>query len=521
MSANIKASTDGTQASIGVGGVDQMTVSNAGVVTANSFVGQMNSSSVTATGSTTARTLATRFADVVNVKDFGAVGDGVADDTAALQAAFNNTNFVNAYIMSPAGYNYRVTNTLVLDRDRFTLDFNKCGITMDDPTGLKDTLKIGNGTTQRNSIVIKNITFGRVQAATAGYALNLDRTGVIYVQECRVFGDNKVHGGIRVFNGIMVHIENNMIDRCINYGIYLAGTDTVDRSIDIVIRENRVDYCYNGLQIWDCVEGVYFRDNIFFGNTNNAVNVDASTAARGLVSFKFQENDFDGSVQTGFYLDKVSNVQLTDNWFSSNTNTGLAANLYIGPDASGVIVDGNQFYCEPGPYISLRSDGSDVVISSNLMSGGTTGMLIMGTLYSITGNSIKYLTTGINLFSANKYTVTGNDFENVTFPMGISGGASEIVVANNGGYCVGSKTYDPPSIAPGGETTTTVTVNGANFGDIVNVSFGRHDWDIGVIIYGAVTAADTVTVRFYNTRSYNVDFPSAALNVSVTKAIQV
>ena len=39
MSANIKASTDGTQTIIGVGGVDQMTVSNAGVVTANSFVG--------------------------------------------------------------------------------------------------------------------------------------------------------------------------------------------------------------------------------------------------------------------------------------------------------------------------------------------------------------------------------------------------------------------------------------------------------------------------------------------------
>ena len=91
MSANIKASTDGTQAIIGVGGVDQMTVSNAGVVTANSFVGAMsgNASSATAlaTGSITARTLANRFADVVNVRDFGAVGDGVTDDTAAFSAA--------------------------------------------------------------------------------------------------------------------------------------------------------------------------------------------------------------------------------------------------------------------------------------------------------------------------------------------------------------------------------------------------------------------------------------------------
>lgn len=76
MSANFKASTDGTQAIIGVGGVDQMTVSNAGVVTANSFVGaisagNISSSTALATGSTTARTLANRFADVVNVKDFG------------------------------------------------------------------------------------------------------------------------------------------------------------------------------------------------------------------------------------------------------------------------------------------------------------------------------------------------------------------------------------------------------------------------------------------------------------------
>jgi len=86
MSANIKASTDGTQAIIGVGGVDQMTVSNAGVVTANSFVG-LNNSSVTATGSTTARTLANRFADVVNVLDYGADPTGVVDSAPAFNLA--------------------------------------------------------------------------------------------------------------------------------------------------------------------------------------------------------------------------------------------------------------------------------------------------------------------------------------------------------------------------------------------------------------------------------------------------
>jgi len=98
MSANIKASVDGTHAIIGVGGVDQMTVSNAGVVTANSFVGAISNANVTATGSTTARTLQDRFADVVNVKDFGAVGDGTN-----ATAAFNLAAATGASVYIPLG----------------------------------------------------------------------------------------------------------------------------------------------------------------------------------------------------------------------------------------------------------------------------------------------------------------------------------------------------------------------------------------------------------------------------------
>lgn len=44
---------------------------------------------VTATGSLSARTLADRFAEVVNVRDFGAVGNGITNDRVAIQAAID------------------------------------------------------------------------------------------------------------------------------------------------------------------------------------------------------------------------------------------------------------------------------------------------------------------------------------------------------------------------------------------------------------------------------------------------
>jgi len=56
---------------------------------------------VTATNSTTARSLAERFSEVVNVRDFGAVCDRTTDDTAAFQAALD---FVEALtILRPLG----------------------------------------------------------------------------------------------------------------------------------------------------------------------------------------------------------------------------------------------------------------------------------------------------------------------------------------------------------------------------------------------------------------------------------
>jgi hypothetical protein len=87
---------------------------NAGATTQDVLTVDANGNidgNVLATGTTFARSLATRAADIVNVKDFGAVGDGIVNDTAAIQLAINYCVSNNTSLYWPAG-NYVSSSNL-------------------------------------------------------------------------------------------------------------------------------------------------------------------------------------------------------------------------------------------------------------------------------------------------------------------------------------------------------------------------------------------------------------------------
>jgi hypothetical protein len=66
----------------------------------------LGAGTVTPTGGTTARSLADLFSDTVNVKDYGATGDGTTDDKSAIEAAISAATTSGGIVYLPPGVYY-------------------------------------------------------------------------------------------------------------------------------------------------------------------------------------------------------------------------------------------------------------------------------------------------------------------------------------------------------------------------------------------------------------------------------
>jgi hypothetical protein len=82
-------------------------------------------------------------------------------------------------------------------------------------------------------------------------------------------------------------------------------------------------------------------------------------------------------------------------------------------------------------------------------------------------------------------------------------------------FLYGSATWDPGSIAVGASATTTITVTGAEVGDIVECSFSLSL--SGLSLTGYVSSGDTITVVLLNNTAAPVDLNSGTVRVQVTK----
>ena len=134
----------------------------------SSIIGGASSQQITYNqGGTSAvsRTVQGRLQDFVSVKDFGAVGDGVTDDTVAIQAAIDYAVSGKGKLIIPKA-NYRITSTLTVAQP-ITIDGEMSQIfqaTADIDVFLFDEGTVGSGNYQ-NTFDVRNLVI-RTAAGT-------------------------------------------------------------------------------------------------------------------------------------------------------------------------------------------------------------------------------------------------------------------------------------------------------------------------------------------------------------------
>ena len=198
-------------------------------------------STVTATGSTTARTLANRFADVINVKDYGAVGDWNdsaqtgTNDTSAIQAAIDaaiqaSNNGEARSVFFPVG-EYLITSPLNLTADNGSI--SRRGIRLFGETAGSGDYTHGTkivGKTSGKAIIeiidndnfqLENLTL--INSATDGATVGI-------YQARRTGGGGSLWSGNCYFNNVTIKFSNDTITQNNNFGtigiINVAGEET-------------------------------------------------------------------------------------------------------------------------------------------------------------------------------------------------------------------------------------------------------------------------------------------------------
>ena len=151
-----------------------------------------SAANVVSSGGITSRTLAARANDIFNVKDFGAVGDGVANDTTAIQAAIAaacthtvNGSTVGGTIYFPAG-NYKFTSTLTITANNVYLKGDGPGASFLFPaiSATADAIYFASGCQRVGMLDIA--VYNAISDPTAGAMVHLYKNNLVFLSNVDV-----------------------------------------------------------------------------------------------------------------------------------------------------------------------------------------------------------------------------------------------------------------------------------------------------------------------------------------------
>lgn len=292
-----------------------------------------------------------------------------------------------------------------------------------------------------------------------------------------VVSSNTIIASVSISHGIYLH----KIKDCLCQGNLITADDGISMPDMIAVSlSERVNCAGNMLSGGSVSRYIYANQNSYSQINGNFVKVDS------------------GRVGLSIYPGTGRSNQFNNNFIKGTDTTSILAQ--ITPSSSGQIVEssiiGNIF--ETGSSVSFSGIQRTIV----------------------TNNQFKYVTS-VSMSNASKSIIHSNygfdykrsDISSAPDFVGeLSLVGSKLYIASGSTSSSdwelissgkASKSYDPPSIAAGGKSYTTVTVPGAVSGDFTSASFTSIVDEVVLLSY--VSAADTVRICFWNTSSSPID----------------
>lgn len=381
------------------------------------------------------RPLYDKLAETVSVKDFGAVGDGVTDDTAAINAALAASH---QKIVFPSG-NYLITAPLVTSSYQ-TLEGTGATIVMAD-TVFSNILNIANAT----KVTVDGLYLvGHNTGNSVDIAIQIVNSHEVTITNCLIkdigqeaASPNEWGHGIEIDgSSTNVKIVNNKIQNIKGYGNVRGDGITVRTCSNVLIQGNTIDTCRRmQIAIIDNAVDIKIIGNDLINGYLTAIDVEPNsigTTGEIIISSNNIRNFGSKPAATiGIQYYGIDNHQNSreDITISNNIitaeNAQAASCIYAQNGAKFTHIIGNTLKCDGfcnGIALSSGSGSVDTVISNNIIIEPETygiqgyrneGISITGNYLKSTNNTVShgiFLTSGYNdLYPV----IDGNTFDMV------------------------------------------------------------------------------------------------------------
>lgn len=290
----------------------------------------------------------------LNVKWFGATGDGTTDDTAAIAAAVTQAAALDGVVSLPAG-TYAVT-----------------GVTLDSEVTLE-----GEG----YITVIQN-------SATNAAAIQASEKTNLSIRNLRVYGGaaspGTSHRGINFEDCTGVLIENVWAHGFQVQGIRVAGYKDTDPGSSRVIINNCNSYNNGYAGIWAIYGGEHYLisgNHCYKNGVSGIVFDDSSTGtSRGKIVGQnyivIDGNICDDNTRSGIAIEGSSHAIISNNVCSNNGRNAYWGTAQLG---NGIILHSAQNFLSPQ---------SCVVTSNICMNNRVSGIKLVGSAYCLVSDNI-------------------------------------------------------------------------------------------------------------------------------------